>query len=226
MAGAADRVALRGLVRRRIRVVLPVRVAWVGRLDEGERCRPAVDRHRPDLQVRAQGLIGHRPALEVQAEAGQALRGPVGEDDVVSRQEPVRGRVVDQVHAGMHAGVAAVAGVRVQVGAEMRQRVSTGLAVHRLPPGPAGTGAGAGAGERCRAQPEDRQRDRDTDRNRGAWAVTGRHESSSSRILVGMVRMEVQIRRNYHDSRRNGRGSVVLKSHCCRCLSTNVTSTA
>ena len=40
--------------------------------------------------------VGVRP-LEVEAEVGEALRRPVGQDDVGSRQEHVRGRVVGEV---------------------------------------------------------------------------------------------------------------------------------
>ena len=62
-------------------------------------------------------------ALEVEAEVGQALRRPVGEDDLVARQEPVARRVVDQVDVRVQARVAAVAGLRVHVVAGGRQRV-------------------------------------------------------------------------------------------------------
>ena len=85
---AADRVDLGRLVGPRIRVVLPVRVAGVGGLDERELGRAAVHLDRGDRHVRA-GRLVRRPALEVQAEAGQALGGPVGQHDVVARQELV-----------------------------------------------------------------------------------------------------------------------------------------
>ena len=94
---AADRVELGCLVRERARVVLPVRIAGIGGLDEAETRRPSVHGDRPDGHVRPRGLVS-RSSLEVQAEAGEALRGPVGEDDVVAGQELVRRGVVDEVH--------------------------------------------------------------------------------------------------------------------------------
>ena len=117
-------------MRLRVGVVLSIRVAWVGRLDEREGGRVAVDRDRVDGHVGPVCRIGGL-ALEVQAETGQALRGPVGEHDVVAGQELVRRGVVDEVHVRVDAGVAAVAGVRVDVGAGRGQRVSAGRA--RLP---------------------------------------------------------------------------------------------
>ena len=75
----------------------PVRVARVGRLDEPEPGRAAVHGDRADRHVRARAGVGGLP-LEVEAEAGQALRGAVGEHHPVAGQEAVRGRVVDQVH--------------------------------------------------------------------------------------------------------------------------------
>ena len=122
-----DRVGLRRLVRGWGRVVLPVRVARVGRLDEPEPGRAAVHGDRVDRHVRPRAGVGRRP-LEVQAEAGQALRGAVGEDHPVAGQEPVRGRVVDQVHQRVQAGVAAVAGLRVQHRARRRQGTGAGRA--------------------------------------------------------------------------------------------------
>ena len=72
-----------------------------------------------------------RLALEVEAEARQALGRLVGQRHVVSGQEHVRGGVVDHVHVGMHAGVAAVAGLRVHVRASRRQGVRAGRARRR-----------------------------------------------------------------------------------------------
>ena len=119
---AAHRVVLRDLVRLRVGVVLAVRIARVGRLDEREGGRVAVDRDRADRHVGSVRRVGGL-ALEVQAEAGQALRGPVGEHDVVAGQELVRRGVVHQVHVRVDAGVAAVARVRVDVGPVRGQRV-------------------------------------------------------------------------------------------------------
>ena len=118
----AHRVVLRDLVRLRVGVVLAVRIAGVGRLDEREGGRVAVDRDRLDRHVGSIRRVGGL-ALEVQAEAGQALRGPVGEHDVVAGQELVRRGAVDEVHVRVNAGVAAVAGVRVDVCAGRGQRV-------------------------------------------------------------------------------------------------------
>ena len=109
----------------RVGVVLPIRIAGVGRLDEREGGRVAVDRDRTTVMSGPSAGVGGL-ALEVQAEAGQALRGPVGEDDVVAGQEPVRLAVVDQVHGRVDAGVSAVAGLRVQPRPRTRQRVSAG----------------------------------------------------------------------------------------------------
>ena len=69
----------------------PGYVGWTNVNDAG----PAVHPDRGDGHVRA-GRLVHRPALEVQAEAGQALGGPVGQRDVVAGQEAVAGGVVDQ----------------------------------------------------------------------------------------------------------------------------------
>ena len=140
----ADRVELGGLVRARVRVVLPVRVAGVGRLDERERRGPAVHPDRGDGHVRTVRLV-HRPALEVQAEAGQALGGPVGQRDVVAGQEAVAGGVVDQAYRGVHAGVAAVAGLRVQPGAGRGQGVGASGAAAA---GPGRREGGGGVGGR------------------------------------------------------------------------------
>ena len=147
---AANRVDLGGLVRQGVRVVLPVRVAGVGGLDERERGGTAVHPDRGDGHVRA-GRLVHRPALEVQAEAGQALGGPVGERDMVAGQEPVGGGVVDQVHVGVQAGVAAVAGLRVQAGAGRGQGVRPGRAAGARA-GESGTGRGRRAGGQARGR--------------------------------------------------------------------------
>src|SRR5262249_46356471 len=101
------------------------------------RGRPAVDGHRLNGQVRPGRRVDGR-ALEVEAEAGQALRGPVGELDVVARQEPVDGGVVHQVDVGVQAGVAAVTGLRVHVRAGRRGRVRA----RRAPPAIVGARAG------------------------------------------------------------------------------------
>ena len=197
VAGAADRIVLRGLVGERVGVVLPVRIARVGGLDERERGRRAVHGDRVDPHVRADGHVGRRPALEVEAEASQALGGPVGQFDVVARQELVGRGVVDQVHIGVQAGVAAVAGVRVNVVPEAGQRVRAGEASAAGPGAPAGpgsparmgaagqrpAGAGrvpAGAGQRGRAQGEARQEERERDSDCGARSVPGHHRRSLS----------------------------------------------
>jgi hypothetical protein len=77
-------------------------------LHEPERCRLTIHDHRLNRHVRA--AVGvDAAALEVEAELGQALRGPVGEHHVVARQELVRRGVVDHVHVGVQARVAASA---------------------------------------------------------------------------------------------------------------------
>ena len=123
VARAADRVGLRRLMRGRVRIVLPVGVARVRRLDEPPPGRAAVHRDRPHVHVRACAGVGG-PPLEVEAEARQALRGAVGEHHPVAGQEPVGGGVVDQVHERVQARVAAVAGLGVDVRARRRQGVS------------------------------------------------------------------------------------------------------
>ena len=116
----SDRRDLRRLVRQRVRVVLAAGVAGIGRLHEAPRGRSAVHGDRPDREVRTVGAA-HGGALEVEAEVGQALGRPVGEDDVVAGQEPVGRGVVHEVHVGVEARVAAVAHVGIDVVTEVRQ---------------------------------------------------------------------------------------------------------
>ena len=104
-------------MRPRVGVVLAFRVAGVGRLHKRERRRAPVDGDRVDRHVRAVGRIGGR-ALEVEAEIGEALGRAVGQDDVVAGEEPVRWRVVDEVHVGVQAAVAAIAGLGINMVAE------------------------------------------------------------------------------------------------------------
>ena len=181
--GSADRVVLGRLVRERVGVIRPVRVARVGRLDEPERGPRAVHRDRADPHVRANGYVRGRPALEVEAEAGQAVGGPVGQDYVVAPQEPVGGGVVDQVHVGVQAGVAAVTGVRVDMIAEAGQRVRPGeasLAGRRRRP------AGTRQRGRARAQAEARQQKRERDGDCGARTVPG-HKRRSPAVDDGLL---------------------------------------
>ena len=107
-------------------------------------------------------LVSAERPLEVEAEAGQALRGAVSEHHPVAGQELVPGRVVDQVHQRVQAGVAAVAGVRVQQRTGRRQGTSSGRAAaaraHRR-------SSGRG-GQRKPRHDEPRTRHRDTDRPR------------------------------------------------------------
>ncbi len=169
-----------GLVGQRVRVARAVRVAGVGGLHERERGRAAVDLDRGDRHVRA-GRGVHRPPLEVQAEAGQALGGPVGQRDVVAGQELVGRRVVDQVHVGVQAGVAAVAGVRVQPGAGRGQGVRPGRTACR---GRAGGGAGPGGhaqgGGGGRHEPHDQRESR---------------RSGERATVTGHLRLSLRIRR-------------------------------
>ena len=125
-----------GRMGERVGVVLAVGVAGVGRLDERERRRLAVDGDRVDGQVRAVG-VGVR-ALEVEAEVGQALGRELRQDDVVAGQELVGGRVVGHVDVGVDARVAAVAEIGVQAVAGMRQRAGARRAGGAL----GGTGRG------------------------------------------------------------------------------------
>ena len=188
--GAADRGVLGGLVRERVRVVLAVRVARVGGLDERERRGRAVHGDRVDGHVRADGHVRRRLPLEVEAEGGQALGGPVGQHDVVARQELVGGGVVNQVHAGVQARVAAVAGVRVDVIGETGQRVRAGeasAACRCATAGlgtPAGDGPARGAGQRGRAQAQAGQQERERDGDGGARAVPGHDRRSLSGLTV------------------------------------------
>ena len=124
MVRAADGVGLRRFVGGGVGVVLPVRVTRVSWLDEAEPGRVAVHGYRADRHIRARaGVAG--ASLEVQAEAGQALGGAVGENHPVAGQEHVRRGVVDQVHQRVQAGIAAVAGLRVHVRTRRRQGMST-----------------------------------------------------------------------------------------------------
>ena len=111
-----------------------------------------VDRHRLHAQVRPGGGVGRAP-FEVQAEAGQALRGLIGQGHTVARQEGVRARVVDQVHVGVDAAVTAVARLRVQARPGRGQRVRAGGALTAR-----GRGRDA-AGERHRPEADGGQRD-------------------------------------------------------------------
>ncbi len=123
----ADRIGLRGFMGCRVRVILAVRVAGIGRLHEPECGRAAIHDDGLDSHVRA-GARVLRLALEVEAEAGQALCRPVRQDHLVARQEPVRRCVVHQVHQRVLAGVAAVAGIGVQAAAWRGQGVRAGRA--------------------------------------------------------------------------------------------------
>ena len=123
----------------------PARVARIGRLHEGERRRLAVHEHCADGHVRPV-LRVRRRALEVEAEVRQALRRLVGENDVGPRQEEVGLGVVVQEDVRVEAHVAAVPGLRVDVGSERRERVCAGRAFRgrrRTDEGHARTGGGA-----------------------------------------------------------------------------------
>ena len=77
MARAANRVRLRHLMGGRVGVVLPVRVARVGRLDEVKRAGLAVHAHGDD-GMSGPPLVVRGLALEVEAEArsGTSSLGP------------------------------------------------------------------------------------------------------------------------------------------------------
>jgi len=157
---ATDRVDLRRLVRGGVGVVLPVRVARVRGLDEREAGRLAV--HGDRLHGHVRPRLGVRGlALEIEAEAAQALGGLIGEHDPVTGQELVGGGVVDQVHQGVHAGVTAIAGFRVQVGARRCEGVRASRALDAAIRNDRAHGSlGRQPGPR-QDQPRARRRDRD-----------------------------------------------------------------
>ena len=124
----ADGVHVRDRMRQRVGVVRAGRIPRIGGLAEVEARRHAVDEDGVDRHVRPGGRARDRGALEIEAEVGQALRRLDGQVGVVSRQELVRLRVVDDVQIGVNARVAAVPLVGIHAVAEVRERAHPGRA--------------------------------------------------------------------------------------------------
>src|SRR5215471_5568103 len=107
MVRSAYRIALAGLMRARVGIVRAFRVTGIGGLYETEIRRAAVDRDRPDGQVRPGGTGRVRP-FEIKAERSEALSCQIRQHDVRAGLESVARGVVHEMNVGVHAAVATV----------------------------------------------------------------------------------------------------------------------